>query len=115
MLPPHRIPPKWLHIRRLPGFGAECAPFSRGPPMHRVLILGAGKIGALISGLLAESGSYQVQLGDVDNASAESVVRAHGVSNQQNKTQKATNTQTQAKHQIDHPVDAIISSLPYYC
>ena len=31
--------------------------------MHRVLILGAGKIGALISGLLAESGSYRVQLG----------------------------------------------------
>ncbi len=30
--------------------------------MHRVLILGAGKIGALISGLLAESGSYQVHL-----------------------------------------------------
>ena len=28
--------------------------------MHKVLILGAGKIGALISGLLAESGEYLV-------------------------------------------------------
>ena len=46
--------------------------------MHRVLILGAGKIGALISGLLAESGSYRVQLADVDGAAAEAVVRAHG-------------------------------------
>ncbi|HEY8510109.1 MAG TPA: saccharopine dehydrogenase NADP-binding domain-containing protein, partial [Steroidobacteraceae bacterium] len=50
-------------------------------PMHRVLILGAGKIGALISGLLAESGSYQVQLGDVDGAAAEGVVRAHASPN----------------------------------
>ena len=47
--------------------------------MHRVLILGAGKIGALISGLLAESGSYKVNLGDVDGAAAESVVRAHDI------------------------------------
>ena len=46
--------------------------------MHRVLILGAGKIGALISGLLAESGGYRVHLGDVDGAAAEAVVRAHG-------------------------------------
>ena len=49
--------------------------------MHRVLILGAGKIGALISGLLAESGSYKVQLGDVEGAAADSVVRAHGSPN----------------------------------
>ena len=33
--------------------------------MPKVLILGAGKIGALISGLLAESGSYEVHLADV--------------------------------------------------
>ena len=46
--------------------------------MHKVLILGAGKIGALISGLLAESGEYDVTLGDVDAAAAEAVVKAHG-------------------------------------
>src|SRR3954465_11810003 len=49
--------------------------------MHKVLILGAGKIGALISGLLAESGDYDVTLGDVDSARAESVVKAHGSRN----------------------------------
>jgi len=49
--------------------------------MHKVLILGAGKIGALISGLLAESGDYDVTLGDVDSATAESVVKAHGSRN----------------------------------
>jgi saccharopine dehydrogenase-like NADP-dependent oxidoreductase len=49
--------------------------------MHKVLILGAGKIGALISGLLAESGDYEVTLGDVDAAAAEAVVKAHGSHN----------------------------------
>jgi saccharopine dehydrogenase-like NADP-dependent oxidoreductase len=49
--------------------------------MHRVLLLGAGKIGALISGLLAESGSYKVNLADVDGAAAESVVRSHEMPN----------------------------------
>src|SRR5215471_21711944 len=49
--------------------------------MHKVLILGAGKIGALISGLLAESGDYDVTLGDVQAAAAESVVKAHGARN----------------------------------
>ena len=47
------------------------------------LILGAGKIGALISGLLAESGAYKVNLCDVDGAAADSVARAHGHANLQ--------------------------------
>ena len=46
--------------------------------MNKVLVLGAGKIGALISGLLAESGAYQVQLADVDETAAAGVARAHG-------------------------------------
>src|SRR5436305_13209284 len=54
------------------------APLFEGALMHRVLILGAGKIGALISGLLAESGSYKVQLADVAGGAAEGVVRGHG-------------------------------------
>ena len=49
--------------------------------MHKVLILGAGKIGALISGLLAESGDYDVTLGDVNSTSAESVGRPIGPPN----------------------------------
>src|SRR5688572_5734157 len=60
------------------GMLLECAAFStfrRAKSMHRVLVLGAGKIGALISGLLAESGSYRVNLGDVDGAAAQAVAR----------------------------------------
>ena len=49
--------------------------------MNKVLVLGAGKIGALISGLLAESGAYQVQLADVDETAAAGVARAHGLAN----------------------------------
>jgi saccharopine dehydrogenase-like NADP-dependent oxidoreductase len=83
--------------------------------MHRVLILGAGKIGALISGLLAESGSYRVQLADVDGAAAEAVARAHGSGHLAPYALDATHTASLAKHLAAHPVDAVISSLPYYC
>jgi saccharopine dehydrogenase-like NADP-dependent oxidoreductase len=83
--------------------------------MHRVLILGAGKIGALISGLLAESGSYRVQLGDVDAAAAEGVVRAHGGGSLSAFALDATHSADLARHLAAHPVDAVISSLPYYC
>jgi saccharopine dehydrogenase-like NADP-dependent oxidoreductase len=83
--------------------------------MHRVLILGAGKIGALISGLLAESGSYRVQLGDLDGLAAEGVVRAHAAGHLSGFALDATDTAALARHLAEHPVDAVISSLPYYC
>ncbi|HKT71590.1 MAG TPA: saccharopine dehydrogenase C-terminal domain-containing protein [Steroidobacteraceae bacterium] len=83
--------------------------------MHRVLILGAGKIGALISGLLAESGRYKVQLGDVDGAAAESVVRGHGTPDLKAFALDATDPPALLRHLDGHPVDAVISSLPYYC
>jgi len=83
--------------------------------MHRVLILGAGKIGALISGLLAESGGYNVQLGDVDGVAAEAVARAHGSPSLSAFTLDAADGAALARHLVDHPVDAVISSLPYYC
>ncbi len=83
--------------------------------MHRVLILGAGKIGALISGLLAESGSYQVQLADVSGSAAESVVRAHGIPHLTSVTLDATDSVALERHLAAHPVEAVISSLPFYC
>jgi saccharopine dehydrogenase-like NADP-dependent oxidoreductase len=83
--------------------------------MHRVLILGAGKIGALISGLLAESGSYRVQLADVDGAAAEAVVRAHGAAHLSGYALDAGNAAALAQHLAEHPVEAVISSLPFYC
>jgi saccharopine dehydrogenase-like NADP-dependent oxidoreductase len=87
----------------------------RGSGMHRVLVLGAGKIGALISGLLAESGSYTVFLGDVSGPAAHAVVRAHGSANLTSIALDASDTEALARHLTAHPVDAVISSLPYYC
>jgi saccharopine dehydrogenase-like NADP-dependent oxidoreductase len=83
--------------------------------MYRVLILGAGKIGALISGLLTESGSYEVNLGDVDGAAADSVARGHGSVHIKGFQLDAANQQELARHLKEKPVDAVISSLPYYC
>jgi saccharopine dehydrogenase-like NADP-dependent oxidoreductase len=83
--------------------------------MHRVLILGAGKIGALISGLLAESGDYRVQLADVNGATAASVVKAHGLKNLESFALDATNREALDAHLARHPGDAVISGLPYYC
>src|SRR5215831_14776369 len=104
--------------RRVAGFAAsskaECAPFREGP-MHRVLILGAGKIGALISGLLAESGAYKVQLADVDGAAADAVVRAHSSAQLVPVTLDASDGNALTRHLDAHPVEAVISSLPYHC
>jgi saccharopine dehydrogenase-like NADP-dependent oxidoreductase len=83
--------------------------------MHRVLILGAGKIGALISGLLAESGSYTVFLADVSGPTAQAVVRAHGSAHLTGLALDATDAAALERHLAAHPVDAVISSLPYYC
>lgn len=83
--------------------------------MHRVLILGAGKIGALISGLLASSRSYRVQLADVDGAVADAVVRAHGATDLAGYALDATEPGALERQLADHPVDAVISSLPFHC
>ena len=83
--------------------------------MHTVLILGAGKIGSLISGLLAESGDYAVQVADVSEEVARSVVTAHGLPNMQAFSVDARDKSALAAHLARHRVDAVISSLPFYC
>ena len=83
--------------------------------MHKVLILGAGKIGALISGLLAESGDYEVTLGDVDAAAAEAVVKAHGCQHLRAVALDAGDAKALENHFHVHKPHAVISSLPYYC
>jgi len=83
--------------------------------MHRVLILGAGKIGSLISGLLAESGTYEVHLGDVSDIAAQAVVAAHGLTTLRSYRIDAMLASELDAHLKRHPVDAVISSLPYHC
>jgi saccharopine dehydrogenase-like NADP-dependent oxidoreductase len=83
--------------------------------MPKVLILGAGKIGALISGLLAESGSYEVHLADVSGEAANAVVNAHRFANLHAHELDATDSAALDAQLKSHPVDAVISGLPYYC
>ena len=83
--------------------------------MHKVLILGAGKIGALISGLLAESGNYDVTLGDVDASAAEAVVKAHGSRALRAVALDATDPKALENHFSVNKPHAVVSSLPYYC
>jgi saccharopine dehydrogenase-like NADP-dependent oxidoreductase len=83
--------------------------------MHKVLVLGAGKIGALISGLLAESGAYHVRLADVDETAAAGVARAHGLPSVQPVRLDATDAPALSAQLRAHPVDALVSSLPYHC
>jgi saccharopine dehydrogenase-like NADP-dependent oxidoreductase len=83
--------------------------------MNKVLVLGAGKIGALISGLLAESNDYQVQLADVDPNAAIGVVHAHGLPNAQAVKLDATDGVALRAQLKAHPVHAVVSSLPYHC
>ena len=83
--------------------------------MHKVLVLGAGKIGTLISGLLAESGDYLVDIADISTTAAQKVVELHGLKNIAAHSFDAGNKDALATHVKAHPVDAIISSLPYFC
>ncbi len=83
--------------------------------MHRVLVLGAGKIGALISGLLGESGDYQVQLADLDGETASAVAKAHHLDHIVPFQLDAGDSDRLRAHLAEHQADAVVSGLPYFC
>jgi len=83
--------------------------------MKDVLVLGAGKIGALISGLLAESGDYRVQLADVRPGAAADVVTAHGLDNLRAFELDAADEDALTAHVRAHATEAVVSGLPYFC
>ena len=83
--------------------------------MQEILVLGAGKIGALISGLLAESGSYRVQLADSVPGVAASVAKAHRLDAITAFDLDASDTEALTRHVREHKPIALVSSLPYFC
>ena len=83
--------------------------------MQDVLILGAGKIGALISGLLAQSGDYRVQLCDSVPGVAAEVAGAHDSDNVLAFDLDASDQSALTDHVRQHKPVAVISSLPYFC
>lgn len=83
--------------------------------MQNILLLGAGKIGALISCLLAESGDYRVQLADAKPGVAAEVAAAHGHKNVSAFELDATDQEALIAHVRQHKPIAVISGLPYFC
>lgn len=83
--------------------------------MQHVLVLGAGKIGALISGLLGESRDYSVQLADSSAGAAATVAAAHGLDNINAFDLDASDKAAVTAHVKQHKPSAVVSSLPYYC
>jgi saccharopine dehydrogenase-like NADP-dependent oxidoreductase len=83
--------------------------------MRDILVLGAGKIGALITGLLAECGDYRVQLADSVEGAAAGVADAHGLDPSSAFTFDAGDEAQLTEHVRRHLPAAVISGLPYYC
>jgi saccharopine dehydrogenase-like NADP-dependent oxidoreductase len=83
--------------------------------MQDILVLGAGKIGVLISGLLAESGDYRVQLADSKPGAAADVTEAHGNDNISPFEFDASDKDALTKHIREHNPVAVVSGLPYFC
>jgi saccharopine dehydrogenase-like NADP-dependent oxidoreductase len=82
--------------------------------MHRVLVLGAGKIGSLIACLFAESGAYEVHLGDVHLDGPKHLVEELGLAHVTPCLLDARHPDAVGAYLSAHPVDAIVSSLPYF-
>ena len=83
--------------------------------MKDILVLGAGKIGALVSGLLAESGDYRVQLVDSRAGAAGDVASAHGLDNIVPFDLDAGDKDRLTAHVAEHNPIAVVSGLPYFC
>lgn len=83
--------------------------------MHRVLVLGAGKIGSLIACLLAESGDYEVHLSDRRAEEPEYVRKISGSTRVRAAALDATDRVTLTSYLSAHSIGTVISALPYYC
>ena len=83
--------------------------------MHRVLVLGAGKIGSLVACLLAERGAYDIHLGDVSLDAPKHLVEDLGLSRVTPCILDVRHPDAISAYLALHPVDAVVSSLPYYC
>lgn len=82
--------------------------------MHKVLVIGAGKIGSLITFLLANSDEYFVYLADIQEKNPFEH-RFENVSNFKYIQLDANDEKGFADFIKENPVEAVISSLPFYC
>ncbi|EKD72098.1 MAG: hypothetical protein ACD_46C00010G0003 [uncultured bacterium] len=82
--------------------------------MHRVLVIGAGKIGSLITFLLTQSNDYQVFLADIHEDNPY-VKRLGDLPNFKYVILDAKEIDKITHFIKENKIEAIISSLPFYC
>ncbi len=82
---------------------------------RQVLLLGSGKIGSLITCMLAESGDYDVHVGSLDTDAAQKLCQETGLCDVNAFLLDAQDEAALAEVMQKHKYDAVISSLPYYC
>ncbi len=82
--------------------------------MNRVLVLGAGKIGALIAGLLSSTDDYEVLLADSQEDAAASVAAANPGQPVVPLSLDAADTDALAQVVSTNRPAAVVSSLPYF-
>jgi saccharopine dehydrogenase-like NADP-dependent oxidoreductase len=82
---------------------------------HHVLVLGVGKIGSLITCLLAEHDDYKIHLGNLNINAAETLVSHLNLTNVATSKVDAQNSEELDTLFRDHDFDAVISGLPFYC
>ena len=80
-----------------------------------VLVLGAGKIGSLITVLLAGCEDYEVHLGNIDLQAANHLIETLGLNNVTTSKVDAQNETQLVSAVTKSRATAVISSLPYYC
>jgi saccharopine dehydrogenase-like NADP-dependent oxidoreductase len=83
--------------------------------MPRVLVLGAGKIGSLVACLLSQQGSYDIHLGDVTLDALKHLVEDLGLPRVTPAVLDVREPEAVETYLTAHPVDAVISSLPFFC
>lgn len=82
--------------------------------MYNVMITGAGKIGSLIACLLADSGSYQVHLADVEFNSSDVKRLLAALPEIKTVSLDVKQEQSVQAYLEKHKIVAVISSLPYF-
>lgn len=83
--------------------------------MRSILILGGGKIGSLIATLLVESQDYDVHLGEVDQGRVSELENELDSSCFNGHVLDVMDHHRMESFLAERKIDAVISSLPYYC
>ncbi len=82
--------------------------------MYHVMIAGAGKIGSLIAGLLADTADYQVHLADLDFTGSDSHNLLEAMPEIKTVALNVKDEESVISYILQHNIIAVVSSLPYF-